>query len=223
MPRQLENGVWLQESASFILANLTSQLPSPAEPFEISFAFRTFASDGVLIYLTDFSTAHYLLVHFRNGQVVLEFSLTGLDYTQLSTTKVYNDGQWYDVSVELEGPSATLTVGMEVLDMDASIASTFDPSGIVSIGSPVQAAAVGGDVTAQLSAALQSDVSGPQFSASGCFRNLQLNGVMINISESSLVQHKVYFDGCPAEVCHVYVCVLHVHVCHVCMSILCIP
>ena len=157
-----------------------------------------------MVYLTDFSTTHYLLVYYRNGRVVLDFSLTGLDFAQLSTTGVYNDGQWYDISVALQGSSVSLTVGGEVLVMDASISSAFDPSGILSIGSPIQAVAVGDDVTAQQAAALQSTISEPLFSASGCFHNLQLSGVTINISESAIIQQRVSHDGCPAEVCFIY-------------------
>lgn len=158
-----------------------------------------------MIYLTDFSTTHYLLVYYRNGRVVLDFSLTGLDVAQLSTTSVYNDGQWYDISVALQGSSVTLTVGIEILIMDALISSAFDPSGILSIGSPIQAVAMGDDVIAQQAAALQSTISEPLFSASGCFRNLQLNGVTINISESALIQQRVSHDGCPAEVCFMHI------------------
>ena len=168
--------------------------------------------DGILIYLADVSTTHYLLVYFRNGQVVLDFSLTGLDFGQLNTTNIYNNGQWYDVSVVLEGSSVTLTVGVEVLVMDALISSAFDPSGILSIGSPIQAIAIGGDVTAQQAAALQSVITEPWFSTSGCFRSLQLNGLMVNISEIALLQQKVSLDGCPAEVCFMYiVCILPSH------------
>lgn len=193
----------MQEYASFILTNLSSQLPSTSEPFEISFLFRTFTSDGILVYLTDLSTTHYLLVYYRNGRVVLDFSLTGLDNVQLSTTGMYNDGQWYVIGVAFQRSSITLTVGLEVLVMDAPISAAFDPSGILSIGSPIQAIAMGGEVVGQQAAALQSTISEPWFSASGCFRNLQLSSVTINISESALFQQNISHDGCPAEVCFI--------------------
>ena len=205
LPRQLENGIWLQEPASFILANVSSQLPSTSEPFEISFSFRTFTSDGILVYLTDLSTTHYLLIYFRNGRVVLNFSLTGLDNAQLSTTGVYNDGQWYVIRVYLQGSSVTLTVGVEVRDLNAPISAAFDPSGILSIGSPIRAIAMGSEVIAQQAAALQNTISEPWFSASGCFHNLQLIGVTVDISGSALIQQRVSHDGCPAEVCFIIV------------------
>lgn len=131
---------------------------------------------------------------------MLNFSLTGLDNAELSTTGTYSDGQWYAISVAFQGSSVTLTVGVEVLVLDAPISAVFDPSGLLSIGSPIQAIAMGGEVVAQQAAALQSTISEPWFSASGCFRNLQLSGVAINISESALIQQRVSDDGCPAEV-----------------------
>lgn len=145
-----------------------------------------------------------MLIYFRSGCVVLDFSLTGLDNPQLSTTGMYNDGQWYAISVALQGSSVTLIVGVEVVVLDIPISAAFDPSGILSIGSPIQAIAMGGEVIAQQAAALQSTISEPWFSASGCFRNLQLSGVTVNISESALMQQKVSHDGCPAEVCFIY-------------------
>ena len=165
--------------------------------------FRTFTSDGILVYLTDLSTTHYLLVYYRNGHVVLDFSLTGLDNAQLSTTGMYNDGQWYAIRVAFQRSSVTLTVGLEVLDLGAPISAAFDPSGILSIGSPIQAITAGGEVVGQQAAALQSAISEPWFSASGCFRNLQLSSVTINISESAILQQRVSHDGCPAEVCFI--------------------
>ena len=165
----------------------------------MEFSFRTFSSDGILVYLTDVSTTHYFLVYLSNGQLVLNTSLTGLDFNQLGTAEVYNDGEWYNTSVVIDGVSFTLTIGNEVISMAASLASTFDPSGIVSIGSPIQATATG-ETTAQLAAALETVASGPLFSAAGCFRSLQLNGIMINISESAFFLQMVSLKGCPIEV-----------------------
>lgn len=169
--------------------------------FEMNFAFRTFTSEGILIFLIDSTTTHYLLVYFSNGQVVLNISLTGLDLNQLKTTNMYNDGQWYDINIVVAGSSFTLTVGSEVKNMEAWFSSTFDLNGVVAIGSPQQAMATDGDTTARLAAALEGVLSTPRFSASGCFRSLQLNGVMVNISDSTILfQQSVSLDGCPADV-----------------------
>jgi hypothetical protein len=116
---------------------------------------------------------------------------------------MYNDGQWYAIGVAFQRSSITLTVGLEVLVVGAPISAAFDPSGILSIGSPIQAIAMGGKVVGQQAAALQSTISEPWFSASGCFRNLQLSSVTINISESVLFQQNISHDGCPAEVCFI--------------------
>ena len=200
-----ETGVWIQGSTSFILVDFTSQLPSTSEHFEINFSFRTFAFDGILIYLTDITTTHYLLIYFDNGQIILNLSLSGLDFTQLNTMDMYNDGQWYDIAVVLDGQSVTLTVGIETLNTNASFTSAFNPSGIISIGSPTHAS---GAATAQLSAALRSIQAEPLFSASGCIRNLQITGVNINISENAIAQQNVSFNGCPVEVYQFCLCMV---------------
>lgn len=201
LPRQFEDGVWLQVPASFILVNFSSQLPSTVEQFDIEFSFRTFTLEGIVVYLTDPSTSHYLLVFFRDGHVVVDFSLTGLDFEQLNTESVYSDGRWYNLSVALGGTSITVRVGAEVLLADASISSTFKPSGILSIGSPIQAVSLDGDVTAQQAAALRNTIDEPWFSASGCFCSFQISGTTIDISDSALIQQRVSLDGCPADVC----------------------
>lgn len=166
---------------------------------EISFYFRTFSSDGILLYLTDLTTTHYLLIYINNGQVVLNISRSGLDLNQLSTTNTYNDGNWYTIAVIVNELSITLTVGSEALTMDTELSTTFDPSGIVSIGSPIYSA-MDHETASQLAAALQTIANEPRFSASGCFRYLQINGVIVNISESAFLQQNVSLAQCPAEV-----------------------
>ena len=113
---------------------------------------------------------------------------------------VYNDGQWYDIGVVLEGQTVTLTVNSEVQTTTSSFASELHPSGIVAIGSPLHISNANGNITAQLSAALQSIGTELFSSVPGCFRTLQINGVYINISESTLVQQRISFEGCPVEV-----------------------
>lgn len=193
--------MWLQGPTSLIIGDLSSPIFSASTTFEMNFAFRTFTSEGILIFLIDSTTTRYLLVYFNRGGVVLNISLTGLDFNQLSTTNVYNDGQWYDINIVVAGSSITLTVGSEVKNMEAWFSSTFDLNGAVSIGSPQQAMTTNSNTIAQLTAALKSVSSTPQFSTSGCFRHLRLNGVMVNISESNILfQQNVSLDGCPAEV-----------------------
>ena len=197
-PRQFENGVWLQGPDSLIVGNLTSQIPPTTSTFEMSFAFRTFTSGGMLIYLMDATSMHYVLVYFSEGRVFLNMSLTGLDLNHLNTTNTYNDGQWYAIGIVVEGSSITLTVGSEVKTVNAQFAATFDPREIVLIGSPFQTMA--GEIITQLAAALGDGSSVLRYSIPGCFRSLRLNGVMVNISESAVVQQRVSLDGCPAEV-----------------------
>lgn len=194
--------MWLQEPTSLIIGNLASQIPPTSTTFEMNFAFRTFTSEGILIFLIDSTATHYLLVYFNHGRVVLNISLTGLDFNQLSTTNMYNDGQWYDINIVVAGSSITLTVGSEVKNMEAWFSSTFDLNGALAIGSPQQAMTTNSSTIAQLAAALERVSSIPQFSASGCFRHLRLNGIMVNISESTILlfQQSVSLDGCPAEV-----------------------
>lgn len=193
--------MWLQGPTSLIIGDLGSQIPSTSITFEMNFAFRTFTSEGILIFLIDSTTIRYLVVYFNRGRVVLSISLTGLDFNQLSTTNMYNDGQWYDINVVVAGSSVTLTVGSEVKNMEAWFSSLFDFNGAVAIGSPQQAMTTNSSTTAQLAATLESVSNIPQFSVSGCFRHLRLNGVMVNISESTILfQQSVSLDGCPAEV-----------------------
>ena len=119
---------------------------------------------------------------------MLEYSQTGLEFTRVQTTSMYNDGRWYSVGVVIDQQGVALTVnGTETVTGEAPtfMSGTFNSSNMVFVGG----------VSPQVEAVLNSS----RASLPGCVRDLSINDDLLNLQEG-VELYRVVLGGCPAQV-----------------------
>lgn len=178
--REFENGAWFFGAGSYI--QLFSQ------PFElIQFEFRTLDSSGVLLFYPN-NEQQYILLYLSEGRLAVDYNLSPLDFLHLETESTFNSGLWYQVSLRISDQNITVTINDTLtLITSSTIADIgFTPTGILLLGG----------VSANYSA--EADGLASSLSIAGCMRNLEFDGLLINIQES--ISNRVDFSGCPQVV-----------------------
>lgn len=183
VPRLFESGAWLQGAESFILLDI----PSIEFGSEFTFSFRTHSQDGTILYIINQNYVSYLTVFLYNGLVMLEYSQTGLDITQLQTTSTYSDNQWYAVSVVIEEQAVRLTVNnTETLSGNGPIfmLGAFNDTNYVFIGSTPP---------------IVDKISASRYSIPACVRDFVFNDELLNLRNYTSA-HRVEVGRCPSQV-----------------------
>ena len=82
--------------------------------WQLSIQFRTFSPNAVILLVDSPQSTAYYGLYVVNGQVVMVISSGGRGSdVRLSSGRVYNDGQWYQVINALVTNGNTLTLKIE--------------------------------------------------------------------------------------------------------------
>ena len=185
--RSFGSGVWFYGAGSYMRHSLQQQLESVQ--FEIQLYFRTFDELGLLLFYPDENLMQYLVVYLSEGKVALDIKHSPLDSKHLESESTYNFGLWYEITILVNGLNITMTVnGTETLFDSSSVVtdSSFTPSDTLFLGG----------IPSQYSTVIESDII--TSSLSGCMRNIQFDGTVVNLEESE--SNRVEFSGCPEVV-----------------------
>lgn len=71
--------------------------------------FRTFADDGLLFLMGNYSGVDFYSLELRGGKIVFQFNL-GSGLMSLETDERYNDGQWHSIDANRDNKNGMLKV-----------------------------------------------------------------------------------------------------------------
>jgi len=152
------------------------------DKFDISFQFKTFASNG-LLYMLKQSTSEYLAISMVGGHVQFQLNL-GSGATVLTTPERYNDGTWRRVEAAREGRQAILKV--DNLAVTGETGGSFEVLSFIPehmyLGGYPGPHMIPGVTTAGFT---------------GCMNDVNLSQLQFDLSKSSLTRNTM--PGCPAE------------------------
>jgi len=186
-PRVFESGSWFYGVGSYLTLNIPP-LGLQEGTSRLSLSFRTHSPSGTLIYLTSTDLVEYLTVYLYNGQVVLEYSQTGMASSQIQSSTRYDDGTWYSVSVDLTQINVGLTVNGTAIGTQS--VSIIMPGAFNNTNSLL----IGG-----LSPEIENIVATGRPSLPGCVRDVVINGQQLNLAQN-IASSRVSLGGCPAQV-----------------------
>ena len=134
----LETGAWFQGAGSYQLPSLTV-----GTILSISLQLRTFASEGVILWITETNTTMVsvyvclkrlilplllapqplLSLSLSQGQITMIASVLVLDQPSVNVPTLVNDGEWHSVMILINSSTASLTVD----DLSSSSDVMFSP------------------------------------------------------------------------------------------------
>ncbi|XP_036754922.2 vitamin K-dependent protein S isoform X1 [Manis pentadactyla] len=118
--------LYLAEQFVGVVLYLKFRLPEITR-FSAEFDFRTYDSEGVILYAESLDHSAWFLIALRNGKIEIQFKN---EYTTKVTTggKVINDGLWNTVSVEELEQSISVKIAKEAIMNINKPGSLFKPT-----------------------------------------------------------------------------------------------
>ncbi|XP_053394147.1 laminin subunit alpha-2-like isoform X2 [Mercenaria mercenaria] len=163
-----------EEQTSLSQINVTKK--EVQRKFSISFEFRTFYKDGLLLYLSNLDHTAFLATQIKDGDIVVSFDRKGTIKEMVVDTKAsLNDGKWHTVVVSKVKQRITVTV-------DDKSKKGAKISKVLKVDVPLF---VGG-VPNTFVPLMNDKVI--QHSTRGCIRNFFMNSILKTFDDVTLVR-----------------------------------
>ena len=152
-----------------------AQHPSPniSNSFRFDLTLLTTTPNGLILYAAQSATSDYISLGLQGGRLVFQFDLGG-GYIEISSSMTFSDGQWYVVSISREGR-------MGYLEVDGIQVASGTSTGSFTQLNTISPLFIGGftDYSILPTSVMQSS------GFSGCIRDLQINGVRVDVVMSA--------------------------------------
>ena len=162
------------------------------DAFTIDLTLLTTSPNGLILYAAQSNTSDYISLELQEGRLLFQFDL-GSGNVEVRSNSTFNDGEWHVVSISREGQMGYLVAdGVRIANRTAT--GNFTQLNIIS---PLF---IGGFTDYSTLPASVMQTGG----FTGCIRDLQINGVSMDVVASAQLGFDV--GQCPEPVCSYVEC-----------------
>ena len=178
------------ETGVFFLGGGYIAMPCTATQKTISLNFKTSYPSGILLF--HYGNNSHLLLSFEDSNLVLRVKGSGMDellltYNDITFSRDLCDGLWHYIEIIMKDDGIILQVdGQSTSNPVTNI--TFDTSSMLYLG--------GIPLSSTTEENFNVRFTVPVEGFSGCFKNLEINSIIMDLKKDHETSELVRFDGC---------------------------